>query len=174
MKKGRTPFNPMHFKPTSRMSSAVSTDCVLSFDDDVSRLYNSVNDSGEFIVIVAAVYICQFWFLKCFTEGLTDNVSHAGAPMFLADASSLSCLYTDLIRGVAGSVLGLAKGALMRAFSDDDSFDMITSFQIFGTNRKWQMVLPPLNTNQSYINCPIDLILKISIFTSTAGKSPSG
>jgi hypothetical protein len=133
----------MHFSPTSRISSAVSTDCVLSFDDDVSRLYNSVKDSGEFIVIVAAVYVSQFWFLKSFTGGLTDNVSHAGVPTFLAEASALSCLYTDLIRGDAGSVLGLAKGALMRAFSDDDSFDMIYFLQNISENRKWQMVLPP-------------------------------
>lgn len=125
---GHTPFNPMHFRPISRMSSAVCTDCAVSFDDEVSRLYSSVNDSGEFIVIVAAVY--RYEYLSILLPqprlGLTDNVSHAGAPTFLANASSLSCLYTDRIRGEAGSVLGLAKGALMRAFSDDDSFDMIT------------------------------------------------
>jgi hypothetical protein len=50
-----TPLNPMHFNPTSLISSVVFTDCFLSFEDSVARLYSSVNDSGEFMVIVAAV-----------------------------------------------------------------------------------------------------------------------
>ena len=54
----RTPLNPMHFSPTSRISSAVWTDWPLSFEDDVARLYSSANDSGEFIVMVVAVYAC--------------------------------------------------------------------------------------------------------------------
>lgn len=45
----------MHFKPTSRMNSAVSTDSATDWEL-VASLYNSVSESGEFIVIVAAVY----------------------------------------------------------------------------------------------------------------------
>jgi hypothetical protein len=55
-------------------------------------------------------------------------VSHAGAPTFLADASCLNRLYTDRILGGAGSVFGRAKGALMSAFNEDDSLDMLTVF----------------------------------------------
>lgn len=51
----RTPLKPIHFNPTSRINSAVSTLCFLSFDLSVARSYNWVNPSGEFIVIVAAV-----------------------------------------------------------------------------------------------------------------------
>ncbi len=51
-----TPLNPIHFSPISLINSAISTDCFLSLEDVVARLYSSVNDSGEFIVIVAAVY----------------------------------------------------------------------------------------------------------------------
>ena len=48
-------MRPIHFNPTSRISSAVWTACSLDFDA-VARLKSSVRDSGEFIVIVAAVY----------------------------------------------------------------------------------------------------------------------
>jgi hypothetical protein len=33
----RTPLKPMHLSPTSRISSAVCTDCSLSFDESVAR-----------------------------------------------------------------------------------------------------------------------------------------
>lgn len=124
IRKGRTPLKPMHFKPISLINSAVSTDCFLSFDLSVAILYNSVSDSGEFIVIVAAV--CKSYQLSSLTNGvvLTDSVSHAGAPTFFAEASFLSFSYTDRTFDEAGSVLGLAYGALMSAFKDDDSFDM--------------------------------------------------
>lgn len=58
-----TPLNPIHFKPTSLINSAVFTLCSFSFDPSVAKLYNSVSPSGEFIVIVAAVYIrsVSFW-----------------------------------------------------------------------------------------------------------------
>ena len=49
-------MNPIHFNPISLINSAVSTDCCLSFEPAVARLYSSFNPSGEFIVIVAAVY----------------------------------------------------------------------------------------------------------------------
>ena len=50
-----TPLNPIHFKPTSLINSAVCTDWLWSFEVSFASLNNSVNDSGEFIVIVAAV-----------------------------------------------------------------------------------------------------------------------
>lgn len=46
----------MHLSPTSLINSAVSTDCFLSFDDAVARLYKMVRDSAEFMVMVAAVW----------------------------------------------------------------------------------------------------------------------
>jgi hypothetical protein len=36
--------------------------------------------------------------------------------------------YTDLICGVEGSVFGLAYGAAMRAFRDEESFDIFLDF----------------------------------------------
>jgi len=53
---GHTPLNPIHFNPISLINSAVSTLCFLSLEFEVARLYNSVKEAGEFIVIVAAVY----------------------------------------------------------------------------------------------------------------------
>jgi len=55
---------------------------------------------------------------------LTDNVSHAGTPTFLEDASLLRPSYTERIRGDAGSVFGRANGAPMRAFSAGESLDI--------------------------------------------------
>ena len=52
--RGRTPLRPIHFSPTSLMSSAACTASDLSFEA-VARLKSSVKASGEFIVIVAAV-----------------------------------------------------------------------------------------------------------------------
>ena len=67
----------------------------------MAKLYSSVNDSGEFIVIVAAVcsmILAFFYCLKCMPiEMLTDNVSHAGDPTFFAAASFLSFSYTERI-----------------------------------------------------------------------------
>jgi hypothetical protein len=111
--------------PTSLINSAVSTDCFLSFAPPVARLYSSVNPSGEFIVIVAAVYSRQTNSSAYIKAQLTDKVSHAGTPTFFAEASFLKPSYTDRIRGGAGSVFGLANGALMSAFRLDESFDIL-------------------------------------------------
>jgi len=118
-------LNPIHLSPTSLINSAVSTDCFLSFDPPVARLYSSVNPSGEFIVIVAAVYSRETNSSAYIKAQLTDKVSHAGTPTFFAEASFLKPSYTDRIRGGAGSVFGLANGALMSAFRLDDSFDIL-------------------------------------------------
>jgi hypothetical protein len=56
---------------------------------------------------------------------LTDRVSHESRPTFLLFASCRNRSYTDRIRGDAGSVLGRANGALMSAFSEGESFDML-------------------------------------------------
>lgn len=45
----------MHFRPISRISSAVCTACALSCDVEVATLKSCVRASGEFIVIVVAV-----------------------------------------------------------------------------------------------------------------------
>ena len=126
----RTPLNPIHLSPTSLINSAVSTDCFLSFDPPVARLYSSVNPSGEFIVIVAAVYSRETNSSAYIKAQLTDKVSHAGTPTFFAEASFLKPSYTDRIRGGAGSVFGLANGALMSAFRLDDSFDILALLNI--------------------------------------------
>jgi hypothetical protein len=124
-------LKPIHFSPISLINSAVSTDCVLSFEPPVARLYNSVNPSGEFIVIVAAVYSRQ---TKSNSSSafstLTDNVSQAGTPTFLEDASFLNPSYTERILGDAGSVFGFANGALMSAFRLGESFDIPAYFLI--------------------------------------------
>lgn len=85
-----------------------------------------MRDSGEFIVIVAAVCDCQpiLMHLELF-KGLTDRVSHAGEPTFFADASCRNRSYTDRIFGLAGRVFGRANGALMSAFRVEESFDMV-------------------------------------------------
>jgi len=57
-------------------------------------------------------------------------VSHAGVPTFLANASCLNRSYTDRILGEAGSVFGRANGALMSAFSEGESLDMLTALLI--------------------------------------------
>lgn len=119
-------MNPIHLSPTSLINSAVSTDCFLSFDPPVARLYSSVNPSGEFIVIVAAVYSRQTISSAYSIAQLTDKLSHAGTPTFFAEASFLKLSYTDRIRGGAGSVFGLANGALMSAFRLGESFDILT------------------------------------------------
>jgi hypothetical protein len=50
------PLKEIHLSPTSRISSAVSRDVVGVVGVVVlARLYSAVRDSGEFIVIVAAV-----------------------------------------------------------------------------------------------------------------------
>jgi hypothetical protein len=133
-------LNPIHFSPISLINSAVSTDCFLSFEPAVARLYSSVNPSGEFIVIVAAVYEHQMKhnLLSEFSvTSLTDNVSHAGTPTFLDVASFLRPSYTDRIRGDAGSVFGRANGALMSAFKLGESFDIFLSLLLnLNFNRK--------------------------------------
>lgn len=52
-------------------------------------------------------------------------MSHAGVPTFLADASCLNRSYTERILGGAGRVFGRAYGALMSAFSEGESLDML-------------------------------------------------
>jgi hypothetical protein len=116
----------MHFSPTSLINSAVSTDCFLSFEPAVARLYNSVSPSGEFIVMVAAVYSDQ-------TKALSSilfHVSHAGTPTFFDDASCLRPSNTERIRGDAGSVFGRANGALISAFKLGESFDIFVSLPL--------------------------------------------
>ena len=142
---GHTPLNPMHFSPTSLINSAVSTDCVLSFDPAVARLYSSVKPSGEFIVIVAAVFQRQTKFLPHSLAVLTDKVSHAGTPTFLDDASFRRLSYTERIRAGAGRVFGRANGALMSAFKLGESFDISLSFLLIQISRNSVLLFPDIS-----------------------------
>jgi hypothetical protein len=57
----------MHFKPISRINSAIATPSLCGRDALV-ELYNAIIDSGEFIVIVAAVempLVCAGTRLEC-------------------------------------------------------------------------------------------------------------
>jgi hypothetical protein len=67
----------MHFKPISRINSAIATPSLCGRDALV-ELYNAIIDSGEFIVIVAAV----------------EMPSHDGRPSFRSVASSCMRWYT--------------------------------------------------------------------------------
>jgi hypothetical protein len=67
----RTPLKPMHLSPISRINSAIATPSLCGLDALV-ELYSAIIDSGEFIVIVAAV----------------DMPSHDGRPSFRSVASS--------------------------------------------------------------------------------------
>jgi hypothetical protein len=73
----RTPLKPMHFRPISRMNSAIATPS-LSGRDLLDAMYKATIDSGEFIVMVAAV----------------EMPNHDGRPSFRAVASSSILLYT--------------------------------------------------------------------------------
>jgi len=68
-------------------------------------------DSGEFMVIVAAV----------------EMPSHDGRPSFRSVASSCMRWYTAWMRGGAGTGPGLECAALMSCLSAGDSFDMAAS-----------------------------------------------
>lgn len=73
----RTPLKPIHFKPISRMNSAIATPSFSGFDL-LAELYRAVMDSGEFIVMVAAV----------------EMLSHDGRLSFRSVASCSILLYT--------------------------------------------------------------------------------
>jgi len=60
-------------------------------------------------------------------ERPTDNASQGEEPTFLEAASCLRRLYSDRICFGAGRVFGRANGEPIRAFSDDDSLDMVVS-----------------------------------------------
>lgn len=65
--------------------------------------------------------------IRLYKATLTDAVSHAGRPIFLSAASAASRWYTDEMLCGAGTVLGLACAALISAFSDWDSFDIVAA-----------------------------------------------
>lgn len=71
-----TPLNPIHFSPTSLMSSAIATASLSGFEA-LAALYSATIESGEFIVIVAAV----------------DKASHDGRLNFCALASRSILVY---------------------------------------------------------------------------------
>lgn len=103
------PLKLMHLSPTSRMSSAAYIFWACELEDVATRCSSS-RESGEFIVIVAAV----------------ETVSHAGRPTCLDEASLDIRPYSeDICRGAA-VVPGRAWAALMSALRDSESFDMST------------------------------------------------
>jgi hypothetical protein len=106
-----TPLKPMHFRPISRINSAVAT---LSLGDWELVLvwYRAAIDSGEFMVIVAAVV----------------TASHDGRPSLRAVASCSILLYTAWILGGAGTGPGREWAALMRDLRAGESLDMVDRF----------------------------------------------
>ena len=90
------------------MNSAVATPS-LSGLDAVELLYRATMDSGEFIVMVAAV----------------EMPSHDGRPSLRSVASSSIRLYTAWILRGAGTGPGRECAALMSDLSVGDSFDMV-------------------------------------------------
>jgi hypothetical protein len=72
-------------------------------------LYNATIESGEFIVMVAAV----------------DSASHDGLPRFWAVASRSILLYKASMPRGAGTGPGRAWEAFMRLFRPGESFDMV-------------------------------------------------
>jgi|TARA_R110002003_G_scaffold267_5_gene17916 hypothetical protein len=64
-------LNPIHFNPTSLINSAIATDSLGGLDALV-EVYRASMDSGEFIVMVAAV----------------EMLSHDGRPSLRSVASS--------------------------------------------------------------------------------------
>jgi hypothetical protein len=103
-----TPLKPMHFRPISRINSAVAT---LSLGDWELVLvwYRAAIDSGEFMVIVAAVV----------------TASHDGRPSLRAVASCSILLYTAWILGGAGTGPGREWAALMSDLRAGESLDMV-------------------------------------------------
>ena len=97
----------------------------MSFDA-VARLNSSVKDSGEFTVMVVAVYPNRISMRPISSQPgqLTDNVNHESLPTFLLLASCRNRSYTDRIFGDAGRVFGRANGALMSTFRAGESFDI--------------------------------------------------
>lgn len=107
----RTPLNPIHFNPTSLINSAIATPSLVLFSS-LTALYSFTIDSGEFIVIIAAV----------------DRASHDGRPSFCAVASLSIFLYIDSMPRGAGIGPGRACAAFIRAFRFGASFDMLGGF----------------------------------------------
>lgn len=85
-----------------------------------------MRDSGEFIVIVAAVYmwkpLARAKELSCSVH--TDMASHDGLPTSFEAASCSILRYTERMPLGAATVPGLANEALIAAFSAGESFDM--------------------------------------------------
>jgi hypothetical protein len=85
----------------------MATPSLVGFDS-LAALYNDSIDSGEFIVMVAAV----------------ESASHDGRPSFCAVASLSIFLYSDSMFRGAGMGPGRACAALMSALRPGASLDM--------------------------------------------------
>ena len=97
----------MHFSPTSRITSAMATLSLVVLSA-LAELYSATMESGEFIVMVAAV----------------DSASHDGRPSLCAVASFSIRPYTSWMCRGAGTGPGRACAAFMRAFRPGASFDI--------------------------------------------------
>lgn len=98
----------MHFNPTSRISSAIATLSIADLDA-LAVWYSATIESGEFMVIVAAV----------------ESASHDGRPSLCAVASCSIFLKIESMCLGAGTGPGRECAALMRALRLGDSFDML-------------------------------------------------
>lgn len=117
------PLKDMHFRPTSRMVSAVGT----GEDVDEAMEWRIVRDSGEFMVIVAAVYtlLSALHDMGARMEVLTAMTRY-GCKLTPLDVASLSMdSYICRMFFGAGAVPARAQGALIAVFSAGDSRDML-------------------------------------------------
>ena len=113
----------MHFKPISRMNSAICTPSLAGFDALV-ELNSAIMDSGEFMVIVAAV----------------DMPSHDGRPSLRSVASSWMRWYTAWMRGGAGTGPGRECAALMSDLRAGESFDMVDGWASEAVLHGWPAI----------------------------------
>ena len=125
----------MHFRPTSRISSAAHTLLFepLFCEEDDATSCSSSKECGELSVNVAAVYLSisiQPETNKVVQTMFTDALSHAGRPTCLELASDATFSYTDRICLGAAVVFGRACAALMNAFSGSESLDMLAMANI--------------------------------------------
>lgn len=121
-----TPLKPIDFSPTSRINSAFFTASETGLSA-LAKLWSTLSDSGEFIVIVAAVYtrVYQHVYLWLLHDALlTVMASHVGCSTLRDSARCAMRSYTLLMCLGAAVVPALANGALISVFSWLESLDM--------------------------------------------------
>jgi len=137
----RTPLKLIHFNPTSLINSAALTPSLwFCPSPPVASFHSCVSDSGEFMVIVVAVYSSWLTYRHSSQEKRlnefvfkdpqrrtkestrTITASQGGNPTPFDCASSLNFSYSLDICGGAGRVPGRAEAEFISAFKAGDSF----------------------------------------------------